>query len=322
MDFETLISVAGATLRLSAPLLLACMAGLYAERSGVFDIGLEGKMLSSAFAAATVATWSHSMVYGVAAGILISTILAMLHGLASITLRGNQIISGVAINFLAQGMTVVLGLSWFAQGGMTPALGEGERFLPITLPFAAGLADIWLIGPIYSRILSGNNLLVYVAFILVPVTAWVLYRSRFGLRLRAVGENPKAVDTAGISVSTLRYQALAIDGVLCGIAGAYLSIAQGSGFGINMTAGKGYIALAALIFAKWKPLPAMFSCLLFGFLDASQIRLQGAVWPIIGAVPVQLVQALPYLLTVFLLAGFLGKSAAPKAGGIPYLKER
>ena len=172
-------------------------------------------------------------------------------------------------------------------------------------------------------LISGHNMPWSMsAFLAVPITYWVLYRTRFGLRLRAVGENPKAVDTAGISVTLLRYRALIITGVLCGFAGAYFSIAQGNGFVNNMTAGKGYIALAALIFAKWRPVPAMFATLLFGFLDALQIRLQGVPLPLIGPVPVQFIQALPYVLTVVLLAGFIGKAIGPKAGGVPYTKER
>jgi simple sugar transport system permease protein len=179
------------------------------------------------------------------------------------------------------------------------------------------------VGQIYSELISGHNLLVYIAFITVPVTWFVLYRTRFGLRLRAVGENPKAVDTAGISVALLRYRALIITGALCGLAGAYFSIAQGNGFINNMTAGKGFIALAALIFAKWKPVPAMFATLLFGFLDAVQIRLQGVMLPGTSwQIPVQYIQALPYVLTCVLLAGFIGKAVGPKAGGVPYTKER
>ena len=155
----------------------------------------------------------------------------------------------------------------------------------------------------------------------VPLTWWVVDRTRFGLRLRAVGENPLAVDTAGISVPWLRYRAVLLTGLFCGIAGAYLSIAQNAGFSRDMTAGKGYIALAALIFAKWRPVPAFGACLLFGFLDAVAIRLQGVPLPVIGKVPVQLIQALPYLLTVILLAGFIGRAVAPKAIGVPYVKE-
>ncbi|MBF0679506.1 MAG: ABC transporter permease [Devosia sp.] len=321
MDFATILSILDATIRLSTPLLLACLAGMYSERAGIFDIGLEGKMLAAAFAAGAVAAVTGSAWMGLMAGMAVSLATTLLQGAAAITLKGNQLIAGVAINMLAAGMTTFLGQTWFRQGGRTPALGEGGRFEPIVLPFAGDLVNVPIIGPIYNELVSGHYILVYIAFIMVPVTAFVLYRTRFGLRLRAVGENPKAVDTAGISVVKQRYQAIIITGLLCGIAGAYFSIAQGSGFGNNMTAGKGYIALAALIFAKWKPVPAMFTCLLFGFLDALQIRLQSA--EIFGIdIPVQAIQALPYVLTVVLLAGFIGKAVGPKAGGVPYTKER
>ncbi|HLV85000.1 MAG TPA: ABC transporter permease [Devosia sp.] len=321
MDAAAIISILDATLRLSTPLLLACLAGLYSERAGVFDIGLEGKMLAAAFGAGAVAAVTGSAWLGLLAGIGVSVATALLQGAAAISLKGNQLIAGVAINMLAAGLCTFLGQQWFHQGGRTPALGPNGRFSTIDLPFAHELSGIPILGPIYAELISGHYILVYVAFIMVPVTAYVLYRTRFGLRLRAVGENPKAVDTAGISVNKLRYQAVIITGLLCGLAGAYFSIAQGSGFGNNMTAGKGFIALAALIFAKWKPLPAMFTCLLFGFLDAAQIRLQGArVFDI--EVPVQAIQALPYVLTVVLLAGFIGKAVGPKAGGVPYTKER
>lgn len=321
MDYAAVLSILDATIRLSTPLLLACLAGMYSERAGVFDIGLEGKMLAAAFAAATVAALTGNAWYGLLAGMGVSLGTALLQGVAAITLKGNQLIAGVAINMLAAGMTTFLGQTWFQQGGRTPALSAGGRFTPITLPFAEELRGVPGIGPIYYELISGHYLLVYVAFIMVAVTAYVLFRTRFGLRLRAVGENPKAVDTAGVSVVKLRYQAVIITGLLCGLAGAYFSIAQGSGFGNNMTAGKGFIALAALIFAKWKPVPAMFTCLLFGFLDALQIRLQGAQ---LGGIeiPVQAIQALPYVLTVVLLAGFIGKAVGPKAGGVAYTKER
>lgn len=179
-----------------------------------------------------------------------------------------------------------------------------------------------ILGPIYSGLLSGHSPLTWLAFLMVPVSWWILYRTRFGLRLRAVGENPGAVDTAGISVLWLRYRAVICCGILCGIAGAYLSLAANAGFTKGMTAGKGYIALAALIFAKWRPKNILFACLLFGFLDAFAIRYQGYAFPLIGKVPVQLMQALPYILTVILLAGFIGKAIPPKAGGVPYVKER
>jgi general nucleoside transport system permease protein len=322
MSFQDIVSVLAATVRLTTPLLLACLAGLYSERSGIFDIGLEGKMLAAAFGAASVAVVTGNVWLGLLAGILVSIGMAMLHGIASITLRGNQIISGVAINFLAQGLTAVLGLAWFHQGGRTPSPPTGGRFTEIIWPYAEQIRPIPIIGPLYAGLLSGHDIIEYFAFIAVPITYWVLYRTRFGLRLRAVGENPKAVDTAGISVIRLRYQALIVTGVLCGIAGSYFSIAEGSGFVNNMTAGAGYIALAALIFAKWRPIPAMYATLLFGFLDALQIRLQGVPLPFIGPIPVQFIQALPYVLTVVLLAGFIGKAVGPKAGGVPYTKER
>ncbi len=320
--FVTLILILDSTVRLSVPLLLACLAGLYSERSGVFDIGLEGKMLGAAFAAGAAAYVTGSAWNGLLAGITVSVLLALLHGFASITHKGNQIVSGVAINFLAVGLTALLGQDWFRQGGRTPQLPSEARFNPIELPFASALADVPVIGLLYSELLSGHSILVYVAFAAVPLTWWILFRTRFGLRLRAVGENPAAVDTAGISVIAMRYKAVICCGILCGFAGTYLAVAQSAGFIKDMTAGKGFIALAALIFAKWRPVSAMFACLLFGFLDASAIRLQGKALPLIGEVPVQFMQALPYVLTVVLLAGFIGRAIPPKAGGVAYTKER
>jgi simple sugar transport system permease protein len=322
MDLETILQLAGASLRLATPLLLACLAGLYSERAGIFDIGLEGKMLAAAFAAGAVAAVTGSAWIGLLAGIAASVCLALIHGLASITLKGNQLISGVAINFLASGLTALIGQNWFGMGGQTPQLQASQRFLGIGWPFVDQLASVPLLGPLYRHVISGHNLLVYVALAAVPLTWWVLYRTRFGLRLRAVGENPAAVDTAGVSVVRLRYGAVVIAGVLCGLAGAYLSTAMAAGFNREMTAGKGFIALAALIFAKWRPWPALGACLLFGALEAIGIRYQAITIPGVGVVPVQLMQALPYILTVVILAGFVGKAIPPKAGGRPYVKER
>jgi ABC-type uncharacterized transport system permease subunit len=319
---DALVQLLDATIRVSVPLLLACLAGLYSERAGIFDIGLEGKMLAGAFAGASAAAVSGSAWIGLLVAVLTAVFLALVHGFASITHRGNQIVSGVAINFVAAGSTIILGQAWFRQGGRTPSLTGPARFEAITLPGADAVRDVPVLGLIYSELLSGHSVLVYIAFLMVPVTWWVLFRTRFGLRLRAVGENPAAVDTAGISVTWLRYRAVILTGVLTGIAGAYLAIAQNAGFVKDMTAGKGYIALAALIFAKWKPVPAMFACLLFGFLDAASIRFQGTPWPLVGKVPVQLINALPFILTVILLAGFIGKAIPPRAGGVPYVKER
>lgn len=321
-SFDMLISILGSTIRLSIPLILAALAGLYSERAGVFDIGLEGKMLAAAFAAACVAYLTGSAWLGLFSGIAVSLVFSLIHGFASITNRGNQIVSGVALNFVAAGLTVVLGQAWFGQGGRTPQVSGDGRFSPIILPGADTMRDVPFIGPIYSNVISGNNMLTYIAFLAVPISWWVLYRTRFGLRLRAVGENPGAVDTAGISVTFLRYRAVLMAGLLCGIAGTYLAIAQSAAFIKDMSAGKGFIALAALIFAKWKPVPVMFACLLFGFLDALANFMQGKEIPLIGEVPVQLFQALPYILTCILLAGFIGSANPPKAGGVAYSKER
>ncbi|TLP46016.1 ABC transporter permease [Cohaesibacter sp. CAU 1516] len=323
MDFLiTLTLILDSAVRLSVPLLLACLAGLYSERSGVVDIGLEGKMLAGAFAAGTVAALTGSAWLGMGMAIVVSIFFALIHGYASITQRGNQIVSGVAINFVAAGLTALLGQAWFSMGGKTPQLQREARFNSIDLPFAESLKDVPIIGQLYSELMSGHNLLVYVAVVAVAVTWWILFRTRFGLRLRAVGENPGAVDTAGISVAWLRYRAVMITGALCGLAGTYLAIAQSAGFSKDMTAGRGFIALAALIFAKWKPVNALGACFLFGFLDAVAIRMQGASLPLVGQVPVQFMQALPYILTVILLAGFIGKAIPPKASGTPYTKER
>ncbi len=320
--FEALVQLAGMTIRLSVPLLLACLAGLYSERSGVFDIGLEGKMLGGAFGAGAIAAITGSAWLGLLSGIAVALVLALVHAFASITTKGNQIVSGVAINFVAAGLTVLLGQSWFHIGGKTPQLPNSARFTAVEFPFADAMREVPFLGPVYSELISGHNVIVYFAFAMVPFTWWVLFRTRFGLRLRAVGENPAAVDTAGISVVWARYRAVLLCGMLCGVAGTYLATAQAAGFGRDMTAGKGFIALAALIFSKWRPVHAMFACLLFGFLEAFEIRFQGVELPGIGVLPVQLMQALPYILTVVLLAGFIGRAIPPRAGGVPYTKER
>ncbi len=292
-----------ATLRVATPLILCAMGGLFSEKGGIVDVGLEGKMLMAAFFAAATAAATGSAWLGVLAAVGAATGLALLHGFASITGRGNQIVSGVAINILAMGLTVVLGAAWFGRGGQTPALVPEARLEPLFMPVA------------------GDNILVYVGLLSVPLVWWTIARTRFGLRLRAVGEMPLAVEAAGISVSWLRYRAVLLCGLFAGLAGAYLSIAQNAGFSRDMTAGQGFIALAAIIFGRWRPFPTLGACLIFGLLDAVAIRLQGARIPGIGEVPVQLIQALPYLLTLFLLAGFIGRAVAPKAAGVPYERE-
>ncbi|WP_347265631.1 ABC transporter permease [Paracoccus sp. (in: a-proteobacteria)] len=321
MDLATVLQILDSAVRLMTPLLLACLAGLYSERAGVFDIGLEGKMLMAAFTSASVAYATGSAWLGLAAGIAGALALSLLHGLASISFRGNQLISGVAINFLASGLTVLLGQKIFGLGGRTPSLQGEARFPEITLPLAESLRAVPGIGRIYADLVSGHSVLVYLAFAMVPLTWWVLYRTRFGLRLRAVGENPASVDTAGVSVTRLRYQAVLICGVLCGIAGAYLATGIAAGFVREMTAGRGFIALAALIFAKWRPWAALGATFLFGLLEAVANRFPNLDLGIV-TVPSMFMNALPYVLTVIILAGFVGRAVPPRAGGEPYVKER
>jgi general nucleoside transport system permease protein len=322
MDFLTLLQILDTTVRLATPLLFACLAGLFSERAGIFDIGLEGKMLAAAFFSAAAASIYGDVWIGLAAGIAASVALSAVHGLASITFRGNQLISGVAINFLAAGLTVLIAQAWFSQGGRTPSLSGAARFNSITLPYTEEFASIPWFGPIYSELISGHSILVYVAVLTVPATWYLLFRTRFGLRLRAVGENPAAVDTAGVSVVGMRYAAVGICGILCGLAGAYLATGLQAGFVKDMSSGRGFIALAALIFAKWRPWYALFACLLFGFLQALSLRPDAVEAMVRTDVPGQLLDALPYILTVVILAGFVGKAIPPRAGGEPYVKER
>ncbi|ALV06376.1 ABC transporter permease [Roseateles depolymerans] len=321
MDEVLIGSVLASTLRVTTPLLFAALAGLLCERSGVVDIGLEGKMLAAAFAAAAVTSVTHSAPLGIGAAMLVACAMSGLHGFACVTHRGDQVVSGVALNMVAAGLTVVLGIAWFAQGGQTPPIDASQRLTGLLPQFAEPVPGSW-VGSVIGHGLLSHNLLVYLAFALVLVVWFFLERTRPGLRLRAVGENPAMVDAAGVSVPRLRYTALMLNGLLCGLGGAYLTLAQNASFSPNMTAGRGFIALAAMIFGKWKPLPTLAACLLFGFLDAIAIRLQGVSLPGIGEVPVQAIQALPYVLTVVLLAGFIGQAVAPKALSKPYVKER
>ncbi len=324
MDEILIASVLASTLRVTTPLLFCALAGLVSERSGVIDIGLEGKMLFAAFACGTAASLGHSAGLGLAAGIAVACALSLIHGFACITHRGDQVVSGIALNMVAAGLTVVLGIAWFAQGGQTPPVDTDVRLTGLIPAFAEPMPGHWL-ASVFGHGLLSHNILVFLAFAMVAGVWFLLERTKPGLRLRAVGENPAMVDAAGVSVPLLRYGAQMINGALCGLAGSYLVLAQNANFSPNMTAGRGYIALAAMIFGKWKPLPTMLACLLFGFLDAAAIRLQGVSLPAYlggGEVPVQLIQALPYILTVVLLAGFIGRASAPQALGRPYVKER
>jgi ABC-type uncharacterized transport system permease subunit len=320
---EVLIgTLIASTLRVSVPLILCALAGVMCERSGVIDLGLEGKMLLTAFATAAVGVASGSLALALLAALAVGVALSMLHGYACVSHRGDQVVLGMAITMTAAGLSVVLGIAWFAQGGQTPPLPEAVRLDRWFVGAGDVVAQVPVIGKTLSLAFFGHNAMVYGALALVGGVWWLLFRTRFGLRLRAAGENPTMVDAAGVSVKALRYQALALNGVLSSLAGAYLVLAQNPSFIPNMTAGRGYMALAALIFGKWHPVGALWACLLFGFLDAVSIRLQGVPLPGVGEVPVQFIQALPYLLTVVLLAGFIGHAVAPAALGRPYVKER
>lgn len=296
------------TIRLSTPLILAALGGLYSERSGVINIALEGMMLAGAFTAAAVTVFTQSPWVGVLAALVAGILVAALHGLATINYRADQVVSGTAINILFLGVPALLSGAFFDSTGATPQLPR-DQVLPEVPVFNA---ENW---PALASIFNQKPL-VYLALLLVPVTAYVLYRTRFGLRLRAVGENPEAADTAGVSVIKMRYAGVLISGALAALGGAYLSIGQNSLFTRNMTAGRGFIALAALIFGKWDPLGALLACLLFGFAEAVAIRMQGTV-----KIPNQFIQMIPYLLTMIVLAGLIRRATPPRSLGVAYVKE-
>jgi ABC-type uncharacterized transport system permease subunit len=285
-----IVSLLFSAVRLATPLLLAALGGLYSERGGVINIALEGLLLAGAFTAAVVTHYSGNPWVGLLAAILAGTFVAWIHGVACIRYRADQVVSGTAINILFLGVPALLSGALFESTGATPQIPQGQL-----LPLAP----------------------IVLAFALVPATWWVLYRTPFGLRLRAVGENPEAADTAGIDVARLRYAGVLISGALAAIGGAYLSIGQASLFTRNMSAGRGFIALAALIFGKWRPVQTMLACLLFGAAEALSIQMQG-----VSAIPVQFIQIIPYVLTIVVLAGFIGHSRAPRALGLPYQKKR
>ncbi len=321
MDFGSdLLGLLLATLRTSAPLILAGLAGLFCERSGIVNIALEGKMLVSAFAAFMVSAVLASTLpdvaaasAGVAAGLVVGGLMALIHGASTITFRGDQIVSGVAINLLAAGMTTFLYRNLIettnkrnlAEGGSELAAGQFTGF---------GLDYIFVV----------------LALLAVPLAWWITWHSRLGMRVSAVGEAPEAADTAGISVVRTRYQAVLISGLLCGIAGASLVLTGAGKFGPDMTANRGYIALAALIFARWRPVATLGSCLLFGFFTAVSDRVSSYQFNLESAGWLYYVEqglanfflALPYILTVVALALFAGRAVAPKAIGLPYVKER
>ena len=318
-EFETeAIVLAASVVRLTTPLALAALGGLFAERAGVADLGLEGKMLVSAFAAASVAAVTGSAVAGIAIAILAAILLSLLHFMATVWKQGDQVVSGMAINILAAGLTPTLAYALFPLGGQTPPLSGDARLTDIALPFSDLAAGTGFIGRIYAQVVGGHTILAYLAFLAIPAATALLYRTGWGLRLRAAGENPEAVATAGLDVVRLRLQGLLVNGVLLGLAGAYLSLAANAGYSRNMTAGKGYLAVAALILGRWKPWPTLFACLLFATADAVQGRLQGIALPMVGIIPAPFITALPYVVTIAVLELTCRGQAMPKALGVPY----
>ena len=317
------LSLLFSTLRLATPLVLAAIGGLYSERSGVINIALEGLMLAGAFTAASVTFYASSSAVGLSAAIVAGVAVAVIIALACIRFKADQVVTGTGINIMFLGLPAVLSGALFLSSGSTPQLPK-DYLLPTVYQFLQkirpAVAPDWI--P-HWRILTDVSVITVVAVLVVLITAYVLYRTPFGLRLRAVGENPEAADAAGVSVNKIRYIGVILSGALAGIGGAYLSIGQSSLFTRNMTAGRGFIALAALIFGKWRPVQTMLACLLFGFADALTIQMQGvAKLPSGEDIPVQFIQMIPYVVTIIVLAGFIGQSRAPKAIGIPYEKER
>lgn len=297
-------AVFAAALRMATPLIFAALGGIFSERSGVVNIALEGMMLIGAFTAMFVSHLTGIPWMGVLGAIVAGALIGLLHALFCIQYRANQVVVGTAINIFAGGLTVFLLRYYFGAAGTSPSVAT----IPdITIPIINKI-------PWIGRIIGRQNPLVYLALIGVVVTHVVIYRTRSGLRLRAVGEHPRAADTVGINVFRTRYLAVALSGALAGLGGTYLSIAHLSRFSEGMTAGRGFIALAAVIFGKWTPFGALGACLLFGYADALQMRLHDV------GVPTQFMNMLPYLLTMVALAGFIGKSVGPKAAGEPYIK--
>jgi ABC-type uncharacterized transport system permease subunit len=284
------------TVRLSTPLILAALGGLFSERSGVINIALEGMMLAGAFTAASVTYAAGNPWLGLLAAAAAGLTMAAIHAVACIRYKADQVVTGTAINILMIGIPGFLSGAFFLSSGATPQIAK-EHLVPWTP--------------------------IVMAFAAVPVSWYALYRTPFGLRLRSVGENPEAADAAGVNVAKVRYSGVLISGVLAGLGGAYLSIGQSSLFTRNMTSGRGFIALAALIFGKWRPVQTMLACLFFGFTEAVTIQMQGVVkLPSGEDIPVQFIQMVPYVLTIVVLAGFIGHSRPPRALGRAYEKER
>jgi general nucleoside transport system permease protein len=315
MDQLFTVSLIFSTIRLATPLIWAALGGLYSERSGVINIALEGLMLAGAFTAAAVAYYTTSPWAGLAAAMTAGGAVAWLIAVACIRFKANAVVTGTGVNILFLGLPAVLSGALFLSSGSTPQLPK-EQLLPT-------LAQMLPAGAAGWRVLADVSVISLLALVAALVTRYILFRTPFGLRLRSVGENPEAADAAGVRVNRIRYSAVVLSGILAAVGGAYLSIGQSSLFTRNMTAGRGFIALAALIFGKWRPVQTVLACLLFGFADALTIQMQGvAKLPSGEDIPVQFVQMAPYVVTIVVLAGFIGQSRAPAALGVPYEKER
>jgi general nucleoside transport system permease protein len=310
INLTLITSLLASTIRLSTPLILAALGGLFSERGGVINIALEGMMLSGAFTAAAITAKTQKPWFGLLCACLAGLLVALIHAVATIRYHADQVVVGTAINILFLGVPALVSGAMFESTGATPQLPREQTLPDWNIPLIEKI-------PYLGQLVSGHKPIVYFALLMVPVTYYVLFRTRFGLRLRAVGENPEAADTAGVSVERLRYAGVLLSGVLASIGGAYLSIGQNSLFARNMTAGRGFIALAALIFGKWHPVGAFLACLLFGIAEAVSIRMQGVV-----NIPVQFIQIIPYILTLVVLAGFIGRATPPRAIGVPYVKEK
>lgn len=309
------LSLVFSAIRLATPLVLAALGGLYSERSGVINVALEGLMLAGAFTAAAVTFYAESPWMGLGAAALAAALVAYLIAVACIRFNADAVVTGTGINILFLGLPAVLSGALFLSSGSTPQIPK-ENLLPALYGIAPGFIPPW-------RVLTDVSVLSWLALTIALATGYVLHRTPFGLRLRAVGENPEAAEAAGVRVNRIRYMAVVLSGILAGIGGAYLSIGQSSLFTRNMTAGRGFIALAALIFGKWRPVQTMLACLLFGLAEAVTIQMQGvAKLPSGEDVPLQFIQMIPYLVTIVVLAGFIGRSRAPRALGVPYEKER
>lgn len=325
--FDQLPGILGIALQIATVLIITSIAGMLCERSGVVDIGLEGKLLLSAFASALTSYyvteklgWQMGAFAGLVVGIIAGMLASTAHAYACVTKGGDQVVSGVAINFFAAGFTIVVTNALFGTGDTPSMRKAGSFFQKVDLPAVDVIGEIPIIGVIYSKILSGQNILTWLAVLLVPIIWWLFYRMRFGLHIRAVGENPQAVDTAGISVAALRYRAVILGGAICGIAGTFLALGASNQFSRDMSAGKGYISLVVLILGKWRPIPTFLGCILFAFLQASSDAWLPQQLPILGNISA-IANAAPYIL-VLLIMLFIGKSNAPAAVGIPYKKER